>query len=87
MQYKTFTTSQLVSSSRTLLKGFCIAASATAVVKIYDGTDATGTLVMTVNVDSDQTAILSINDSGLPINGGLYVEVTSGTASGSIWFD
>jgi hypothetical protein len=87
MQYNTFTASELMVSSRTLLKGFCIAATSTAVVKIYDGTSASGTLVMTINVDTNQTAILSVPDAGLPMNTGLYVQVTSGSVSGSVWFD
>lgn len=85
MQYVEVTGSGIVKSSRALFQGFALRATVAAVVNIYDGTDNTGTLVIPIDLDANQSGISHFD--GMPFNNGIYVEVASGTIEGTVWVE
>lgn len=58
-------------------------ASATATVRIYDGTTAAGTLLETVKLASGESAREFYN-GGIRVGTGVYVSIVSGTVEGSV---
>lgn len=58
-------------------------AGATAVVDVYDGTSATGTLLETITLASNESSSDELVH-GVRANAGIYVDVVSGTIVGSI---
>jgi len=87
MQYKIFPTgSTIINSERAIVHGFNIRATATAVVNVYDNIAATGDPVFKINVSTTESVSYD-SFKGIPFNTGIFVEVASGTATGSIFFE
>ena len=74
--------SGIASSGECALRGWSIAASAAAVVKIHNGTTASGDLLASLELPintSDATEV----DVWAP--DGVYIEVVSGTVTGAVY--
>lgn len=83
---KTFTGSnQLIRTGRGTYGGYTIreTAGATAVVRIWDNTSASGTLLETFALAANGSAAQEYN-WGVAAQTGIYVEIVSGTVEGSI---
>jgi hypothetical protein len=59
-------------------------AASTAVVQIWDGTGAAGTLLDVVGLAASGSAREWLGDGGLRFKTGLYVEIVSGAVEGSV---
>ena len=87
MQYTTFPSSNtLVTSNRSIIHGFAIRATVTVVINIYDATSATGTPVFRISGPTTDTVFYD-STKGIPFNNGIFIEIASGTASGSIFWE
>jgi hypothetical protein len=87
MQYTTFNTGNtIVASSPAIIHGFAIRATVTAVVHIHDNATGAGNPVFKIAVATTSTALYD-SFKGVPFNEGIYVEVVSGTATGSIFWE
>jgi hypothetical protein len=58
--------------------------SATATVRIYDGTSAAGTLLDSIQLEVSESAREWYGSAGIQAQTGLYVDVVSGAVEGSI---
>lgn len=85
MQYVTFTADKIIRSSPVLVKGFSIGAAAASVVKIYDGTSASGPLVFSLEIPQNETSMFY--SDGIAFNTGVYVDVVSGSVIGSVFVE
>lgn len=85
MQYKYITGSDRITANRANLTGFAIYATADAVVYIHDADWATNKAIP-LSILAGQTAVATF-PNGLSCNDGIYVEVSSGTIEGSIWWE
>jgi hypothetical protein len=87
MQYTTFNTGNtIIVSSPAIIHGFSIRATATAVVHIHDNATGAGNPVFRIAVATTSTALYD-SFKGVPFNEGIFVEVVSGTATGSIFWE
>jgi hypothetical protein len=87
MQYTTFTSGNtVISAQRAVVHGFAIRATATAVIHIHDNATGSGTAVIKIAAPTTDT-VLYDSSKGIPFNNGIYVEVVSGTATGSIFWE
>jgi hypothetical protein len=87
MQYVNVTSSGLVRGSRTLLMGFHLASGNTdTVVEIVDGLDSSGDTVIKLYIPADTHEDFSIGE-GIPFDVGIYFDVVSGSATGSIFVE
>ncbi len=87
MQYVNVTSSSLVRNSRALLIGFHLAAGGSAtVVEIVDGLDNSGPTVIKIYIAANTHEDFTIGE-GIPFNTGVYFDVVSGSASGSIFVE
>lgn len=59
-------------------------AGAAAVVRVWDGTSAAGTLLDTIALAANASAWTWYDDGGVWFTAGVYVEKVSGTIEGSI---
>lgn len=57
----------------------------TAVVEIYDGNSAVGTLVACINLQASESTRDLMSKWGLEMRVGTFVNVVSGTVKGSLW--
>lgn len=86
MQYKTFASQGLVKDSRCVMMGYHVAGAANdTTINIIDGTDSTGTVVFHIHLSEKENQ--SIPWIPIPFNRGIYVQVVSGSAIGSIFFE
>lgn len=60
--------------------------TANAAIDFYDGRDDTGQLVDTVNLIQNESARDWYGLPGVVITNGVFVNVTTGTVSGVVWF-
>ncbi len=87
MQYSTFTSDKLINGSRATVLGWSISnnGGGANVVHVHDGIDGSGPIVFRVTMsagDSKTFASLPV-----PFNTGIYVDVSSGSAIGTIFFE
>ena len=87
MQYVSITASKAVKvNTRSIVQGFSFAAAGAAlIVNIRDGSVA-GEIVMQIKVAANDSKTVTFGD-GVPFNNGVYVEVSSGTCTGSIFVE
>lgn len=86
MQYKTFTTDTVVKTERAVVMGYHVAGAANnTIVNIFDGVDNTGELVFHIHLSEKENQ--SIPWIPIPFNNGIYIEVDTGSALGSIFFE
>lgn len=74
-------------NTRARYKGFAIreTGGATAVVRIYDNTAASGTLIDTISLTSGESRSEFLHGEGIALQTtGLYVDIVSGSVEGSI---
>lgn len=90
MSYRTKATAltgadQAVLSAAGEYRGFAIreTAGSTAVVRIYDNTAASGTLLDTISLAASES-LSALYSPGIAASTGIYVDVVSGTVEGSI---
>jgi hypothetical protein len=87
MQYTTFTSANtVIRSERSIIYGFAIRATATAVVHIYDNATGAGVPIFKIAVPTTNS-VLHDCYRGVPFNNGIYIEIVSGTATGSIFWE
>lgn len=81
---------QAVLAGKGRYHGFTIreTAASTAVVRIYDGTSAAGTLLETIALTAGQSQQAYYepegNAGGIRVDAGIYVDVVSGAVEGSV---
>lgn len=78
---------QTVKSDAAIYRGFALretSGSATATVRIYDGTSASGTLLDSVQLAAGESAREWYGDGGIKATTGIYVDVVSGAVEGSL---
>jgi hypothetical protein len=77
---------QLVVTGGAMYRGFSIreTAGAAAVVRIYDGASASGTLLDTVSLVASESARELYGSCGIWATAGIFVDVVSGSVEGSI---
>lgn len=78
---------QLVATGGAMYRGFSIretTGSATAVVRVYDGAGAAGTLLDTVSLGAAESARELYGSCGIWASDGIYVDVVSGAVEGSV---
>ena len=86
MQYKTFTDDTLIVDERAIVMGYHVAGAANnTTINIIDGTDATGTVVFHIHLSEKENQ--SIPWIPIPFNNGIYINVVSGSALGSVFFE
>lgn len=75
----------VVSGSSGLYKGITLreTGASTAVVRIYDGTSAAGTLLDTIGLTAGQSISLDYPE-GIAVKTGIYVSKVSGAFEGSV---
>lgn len=81
---------QQVSTGKGRYRGFSIAettGSATARVRIFDSTSAAGTVLEEVSLTANQSAREYYPDWSFAVVNGIYVQVVSGSVSGSVRFE
>ena len=69
------------------LLGWCLAettGAAAAVAALYDGLDATGTLLAYVAIPAGGTVAVPVSVLGSPFLSGLYLAVTKGSVAGAV---
>ncbi|MEV6798536.1 hypothetical protein AB0M91_09330 [Micromonospora rifamycinica] len=76
-------TNQTAATGPAVYCGYALLADTAAVVRIWDGTSATGTLLDVVALADDASANAWYT-GGLRAAQGVFVEVVSGTVSGSV---
>lgn len=78
---------QAITPGRVKYHGFSLreTAGSTAVVRIYDGTSATGTLLDSVSFVANESAREWYPD-GIETSLGIYVDIISGAVEGSVRF-
>lgn len=79
-----------VVAGRAIYRGFSISetsGNATARVRIYDGTSATGTILEELSLTANQSAREYYADVRLVAGTGIYLQLVSGTISGSVRWD
>jgi hypothetical protein len=81
MNYVTFTASNLARPDRVIVEGVVIAATTDAVVNIIDGLDDTGDVVIPLAAKAGDTAGFAVS---VAFNEGVYVDVVSGTVTGTV---
>lgn len=77
---------QAVAATRTMYRGFSIretSGSATAVVRIYDNTAASGTILEEISLNAGESA-REYYLAGVWAMTGVYVDVVSGAVAGSV---
>lgn len=76
---------QTVRSTEGIYCGFTIreTAGSTAVVRIYDNTAASGTLLDTIGLAANESA-REFYPGGIWVSTGIYVDIVSGAVEGSI---
>ena len=77
--------SQALRSTQTVYAGFTIreTAGSTAVVRLYDNTAASGTLLETISLAANESAG-AFYPGGIWAATGIYVSIVSGTIEGSV---
>jgi hypothetical protein len=87
MQYTTFNSvGTIITPSAAIVHGFSIRATTTAVVHIHDNATGAGNPVFKIAVATTSTALYD-SFKGVPFDSGIYVEIVSGTATGSIFWE
>lgn len=85
MQYVNFNASKIIRFDGAVVHGYVVTATVAAVVNIIDGTSASGTVVMPLAIPVNTT--VSLNGFGIPFDTGVYVQVVSGTVTGSVFVE
>lgn len=69
------------------LTGYSIreTAGAPAVVRVHDGRDASGDLLVTIGLAADESATVVLPHQGVGFALGLYVEIVSGAVEGTVY--
>ncbi|SCL15066.1 hypothetical protein [Micromonospora inyonensis] len=75
---------QQIATGPAIYRGYAVRATTAAVVRIWDGTEASGTLLDVVALDVDATAAGWYGGGGIRAGTGVHVEVVSGTVEGSV---
>ena len=83
MQYKVFTGSGAITTGRSQVMGWAINCSSAGTINIKDG--SSGDVVVKLSMATSDNNVSSAD--GIPFNDTVYVEVASGTFSGSIWVE
>jgi hypothetical protein len=82
--------SGVIATNAKMLTGWALAetsGTASAAVYIYDGSNASGSLLAPVNLAAFESTRDILPAPGLPITSGqLYVQVVSGTIQGAVWW-
>lgn len=86
-QLKAVTASQTMTSGRYIFVGgvFNNTATTAATVTVYDGQDATGEIIGQVTVPASSSLSLNTANDGVLAEIGLFVAVSGGTVTGSVW--
>ena len=82
-------TSQLLSTSPGRLAGWSIretSGTASAVVRLRDGVDASGGLLATISLAAAESARDWFMPTGIGFANGLYIEIVTGAVEGVCWF-
>lgn len=88
-----FAASTLITGSGAkLIRGFSIAetsGTASAYVRIRDGKNASGNLIITISLSANQSVRELYDPGTLEIvpSAAIYLEVVSGTVEGSVWWE
>jgi hypothetical protein len=83
MSYSTFTADKLVSADRVIVKSVVVRASGDAVINVCDGTSNSGPIVLPLAVKAGDTVVVS---GDFAFNYGVYVDVVSGTVTGTVLY-
>lgn len=87
MQYTTFNSANtVIRSERAVVHGFAIRATVAAVVHIHDNATGAGIPVFKISAPTTDTVFYD-SYKGIPFNNGIYIEIVSGTATGSIFWE
>lgn len=86
-QLRAVTASQLLNTGRYIFVGavFNNTATTAATVTVHDGQDANGEIVGQVTVPASSSLPLNTANDGVLCEIGLYVEIATGTITGSVW--
>ena len=86
-QLDAVTASKALVGGRYILTGgsFNNTATTAATVTVYDGQDATGEIIAQLTVPASSSLLLSTANDGVLTEIGLFVGVSGGTITGSLW--
>lgn len=59
-------------------------AGSTAVVRVFDGTSASGTVIDAVSLAANAAWTTYVAGAGIRVDTGIYVDIVSGTVEGSV---
>lgn len=82
------TTDLQIAGGLTLLSGWAFwepTGLAAATLRLFDGTNDDGTLIVPISLDAGQSTRDMIPEPFLAAYAGLYLEVVSGTVEGAVW--
>jgi hypothetical protein len=87
MQYVTFTASQNIRTIRSTVYGWNISnnGGGANVIHIHDSIDGSGPIVFRVTMNAGETKAFAI--APVPFNTGVYAEVVSGSAIGTLFVE
>lgn len=79
-------TDEAITTGRSSFRGFSLreTAAAPAVVRIYDGASATGTLLASIGLIAGESKHI-VHNEGIEARLGIFVDVVSGAIEGSIF--
>jgi hypothetical protein len=81
MSYSTFNADSLVATDRVIVEMVIVRASTDAVVNVCDGTSASAPVVLPLAVKAGETFSMYC---GVAFNYGVYVDIVSGNAVGTV---
>ncbi len=84
-QFKAVTGNTLIYNNGGCLKGLSLRATGATVVNVRNGTTASGTIVVVLNLATATSQTLENMNIEFP--NGIYLEVASGAVVGSVWFE